>query len=305
MTTQIKSVNIFLIQFLMVSFSCRLDKSVGEENPSYIKEIVEWRTKRIDSLKDKNGWLSLAGLFWLEEGEISFGSDRANDIVFPANKAPDFIGSFGMEDEQIGVKIRPDVKVLHEGKPVQDILLQSDENGNPTILSFGSLNWFIIKRGESFAVRLRDSENPRIEQFRGIDSYTVDPAWRIKAHFEPYEKPKIIEMPTILGTMERLTSPGVLVFEINGRPHRLDAVAESDDDQFWMIFGDRTNGFTTYGGGRFLYVDKPAADNTTVIDFNKAYNPPCVFSHFATCPLPHSQNRLPIRITAGEKNFEN
>lgn len=288
----------------MISFSCHPNESTGKQNLSYIKEINNWRNRRIASLKDKNGWLSLAGLFWLEEGENSFGSDQTNDIIFPTGKAPDFIGSFVLEGEQVRVKIRPDVKVLLEGEPVHDKILQSNEKGTPTILSLESLSWYIIKRGEKLAVRLKDSENPRIKQFKGINSYPIDSAWRIPAHFEPFEKPTRIRMATVLGTVEELTSPGVLVFEIQDKTYQLDAIAEPDDDQFWVVFADQTNGESTYGGGRYLYVDKPGADDATIIDFNKAYNPPCVFSEFATCALPHQRNRLPVKITAGEKNYE-
>ncbi|MEE9167851.1 MAG: DUF1684 domain-containing protein [Candidatus Neomarinimicrobiota bacterium] len=270
-----------------------------------MKEIDSWRNRRIASLKDKNGWLSLAGLFWLEEGKNGFGSDQTNDIIFPAGKAPDFIGSFVLEGKQVRVKVRPDVKVLHEGEPVHDMILQSDENGTPTILSLESLSWYIIKRGEKLAVRLKDSENPRFKQFKGINSYPIDSAWRIPAHFESFEKPNRTRMATILGTVEELTSPGVLVFEIQDKTYQLDVIAEPEDDQFWVIFGDQTNRDSTYGGGRYLYVDKPESDSATIIDFNKAYNPPCVFSEFSTCPLPHERNRLPVKIIAGEKNYEN
>jgi uncharacterized protein (DUF1684 family) len=270
----------------------------------HTNEITSWHNKRIDALKDKNGWLSLAGLFWLEEGEYSFGSDPSNDFVFPAKKAPDLIGRFILNQEQVIVKINHEIEVLNEGEPVTEMLLQSDEEDRPTILSWGSLKWFVIRHGDKFAIRLKDSENPKLNTFKGIGTFPIDLNWRVKSIFEPYHPPKKIPTPTILGTTVERLSPGGLAFEVEGKTHRLDPVAESDSKQYFIIFADETNGTETYGPGRFLYVERPGEDGTTYIDFNKAYNPPCAFTDFATCPLPPAQNHLPIRITAGEKNYE-
>ena len=223
MARSIKFLNLFLIICLIISFSCNLDKSVNEDNLSYIKEISDWKNKRIASLKNKNGWLSLAGLFLLNEGENSFGSASSNDIIFPSGKAPDFIGWFVLKDEQISVQIKPDVKVLYKDEPVDQMLLKSNAEGNPTILSLGSLNWFIIKSGETFAVRLKDSENPILNEFKRIESYPVDPAWRIKANFEPYNPPKKISLITIIGTTEEETSPGALIFKVKDKIFQLSS----------------------------------------------------------------------------------
>ena len=194
---------------------------------------------------------------------------------------------------------------MHSGQPVTSMTLRSSADGEPTVLTYGSLGWFIIQRGnDSMAVRVRDSEHPHLKEFKGIDTYPIDPAWRIKASFEPYDPPKMLTIPTVYGTILQQPSPGALVFEIDGNPYRLDPTASSDDKRLFVMFADETSQSETYGAGRFLYVSQPGPDGTTYIDFNKAYNPPCAFTNFATCPLPPTQNRLPLRITAGEKKYK-
>ena len=186
---------------------------------------------------------------------------------------------------------------------MSSVQMKADVSGEPTILELNSLSWFIIKRGEEYGVRLRDSENENITRFKGIEMFPIDTTWRVSAKLEPYDPPKIIEVPTILGTISKETSPGALVFRLRGNIYRLDPIAEPGDESLFVIFADQTNGSETYDAGRFLYVNKPNENDSTIIDFNKAYNPPCAFTSFATCPLPPTQNVLPIRITAGEKKY--
>ncbi len=289
------------ICFLAV-LRCTSVENNSPADPAYVAEIQEWHNQRIKSLKKKNGWLTLAGLFWLKEGENTFGSDSSNDMVFPA-KAPAVIGTITLKDSSATIDIKSGIQVFHDGKPVHSQLLKSDASGDPTILTLGSLSWYLIKRGDKFGVRLKDSEHPNLQAFTGVEMYPINPRWRVKARLEPYDPPKSIAIPTVLGTVLELPCPGALVFEIDGKTLRLEPVAEPGDDELWLIFGDATNGEETYGAGRFLYVDKPGDDGTTFIDFNKAYNPPCAFTAFATCPLPPAQNRLPVKVTAGEKNY--
>lgn len=283
---------------------CRSLPSAPEADAVYVAEIQQWHKKRIESLTDQNGWLNLAGLFWLKAGENSFGTDASNDIVFPAGKAPPIIGSFVLEQGAVSVRIKPGVEVMHGDEPVSTLKLQSDAEGEPTMLTLGSLSWFIIKRGDALGVRLRDSENPRLRHFKGIETFPIDPAWRVEAMLEPYDPPKKMAVPTVLGTTLEQSSPGALVFQIHGNTYRLDPIAEPGDKQLFVIFADATNGVETYGAGRFLYVDRPGKDGKAIIDFNKAHNPPCAFSKFATCPLPPAQNRLLVKVTAGEKKYE-
>ncbi|MGD9899139.1 MAG: DUF1684 domain-containing protein [Calditrichaceae bacterium] len=275
----------------------------SSEKSSYTNGIDEWHKKRVSSLTREDNWLSLAGLFWLNEGQNRFGSDTSNDIVFP-EKAPGFIGSLILEDNHVLAKINADVNVTAGENQVTSMILRSDADGDPTILTSGSLSWFIIKRGNKYGIRLRDREHPNLKHFKGINRYAVKESWRVQAKLEPYNPQKTIAVPTILGTVDSSFSPGALVFEIAGETYRLDPIADPGDDKYFVIFADDTNGDETYGAGRFLYVDRPGADGITYIDFNKAYNPPCAFTEFATCPLPPFQNRMPVKVTAGEKNYD-
>lgn len=292
-----------LVLWIGLTFGCRSSSTPTTEKNDYVAEIQRWHQQHIKELTSPDGWLALAGLFWLEEGEQRFGAHPSNDIVFPSGKAPDFIGSFIVHDGVVAVKINPGINVLHNGAPVQAMELQTDAQGDPTILTLGSLSWYIIERDGHLGVRLRDSQNPRLKEFKGIEMFPIDPAWRIEATFEPFEQPKSIAVPTILGTVTTMTSPGKLAFRIDGHAAQLIAFAKSTNDPLFVIFADETNGRETYGAGRFLYVDPPGADGKTFIDFNKAYNPPCAFTPYATCPLPPEGNRLPVRVTAGEKKY--
>ncbi len=295
--------NLILTIILLTNLNCGQTKTPAETDPAYVAAIQKWQQKRTSSLTRKNGWLCLAGLLWLEEGENRFGSHATNSVRFPEGQAPNFIGTFMLEKGEVRVTIDPGIKVLCEEKPVQKMLLKTDLSDEKTILSLGTLSWYIIKRGDRFGVRLRDSEHANLRNFKDIDAFEIDPAWRIKAKFEPYVPVKKIPIPNVLGSITDERCPGALVFEVDGNMHRLDVLADTDEDDFFMIFADKTSGYETYGAGRFLYVEKPGEDGTTFIDFNKAYNPPCAFTEFATCPLPPSQNRLPVNIMAGEKKY--
>jgi uncharacterized protein (DUF1684 family) len=278
-------------------------KSTEKAEQAYIDQINQWHQERVERLTSKTGWMSLAGLFWLNEGDNTFGADSSNDVIFPAGKAPDFMGAFILESGTVHVKILPTVKVLLDGKPVTDMVMKSDAEGEPTILSYGTLSWYIIKRSDNLAVRLRDSTNVNLQKFHGIERYPVDSSWRLQATFEAYNPQRSISTPTILGTVDEKPSPGALVFRIKNQSYRLDVIGDINDEQFFVIFGDPTNKDETYESGRYIYVENPGNGGKTIIDFNKAYNPPCAFTEFATCPFPPKQNYLPLKIEAGEKRY--
>ncbi len=273
----------------------------AQEN-AYVQEINQWHAERIASLKRPDGWLSLVGLQWLSPGENTFGSDSANDIVFPP-KAPARVGRFFLKDTVITVEINPDVAVYCDGKRVHQQRLHHDLTGHPTILTYGSLLWYIIKRGDRFGVRIKDTLAATRLHFNGIERYPVDRRWRIRARFIPFPQLRYIDIPTVLGTITKEPSPGRLEFKINGTTYHLDVIQEKPGEPYFIVFGDQTNGEETYGAGRFLYVAPPDSNGYTYIDFNKAYNPPCAFTPYATCPLPPPQNVLPIPIRAGEKAY--
>jgi len=282
---------------------CNSSQSSQKADFQYLSEIQTWQQKRIESLKSPTGWLNLAGLFWLQEGENTAGADSTNALIFPKAQAPDFIGSFILQDTVVIFRAKPNLAVTLNDSVVSSIVMRNDTEENPTKLALGTLSWTIIKRGEKYGVRLRDHEHPLLKQFAGIEMFPVDSTWRLTAKFEANDPPKMIAVPTILNTITEEPSPGAFVFNIGGKTYRLDATGKMTDKELFVIFADRTNGKETYGAGRFLYVPTPKASDNAVIDFNKAYNPPCAFTPYATCPLPPEQNTLPVRITAGEKNY--
>ena len=272
---------------------------------AYRSDVEKWRAARIAGLTSAEGWLTVVGLSWLKDGDNAVGSDPANAVVFPAGKSPRLLGHIRLAGGKAHLDVAPGVAVTHDGKSVRSLDLVSDEKGEPTVLRHGTLAFHVIRRGDRLGVRVKDSASSARKSFRGIASYPVAPGWRVPARFEPYPAGKTIPIPNVLGNVTQEPSPGALVFSIGGRERRIDAVEEEGEDEFFLIFGDSTNGITTYGAGRFLYAPRPGADGRTVVDFNKAYNPPCAFTPFATCPLPPPQNRLPIAVEAGEKSYGN
>jgi hypothetical protein len=292
-----KIIPLFLISLFLVS-GCAKQKS----NPEYIKSIEQWHKKRIERLKTENGWLNLVGLYWLKEGENTFGSAPDNNIVFPEN-APAHIGTLILDNGKVSAKINSDVEVITDSQAVNDIELKDDLSANPTVLKNGSLRWYIINRNGKYGIRLRDLNAPLVKEFKGIDTYPVDEKWKVDARFIPYPSPKVIEIPNIIGSVEKDTVKGRLEFNLEGKKYTLDPVSEGNE--FFIIFADETNGEETYGAGRFLYTEKPDSLGIVEMDFNKAYNPPCTFTRFATCPLPPKQNYLHLKIEAGEKKYGN
>jgi uncharacterized protein (DUF1684 family) len=284
--------------------NCQKSRYDSFNKEEYLSSVEVWHQNRITNLKKPDGWLNLIGLYWLKEGENSFGSDSSNEIVFPVEKAPKLMGKIFLSDGILRVEIEPDINVICNSEKIFSGELKSDANGEPTILSYGSLNWFVIKRGNNFLLRLRDTTNPKFKNFKGIERFPVDLKWRIKAIFKAYDTPQSIPIPTVLGTVNNQPSPGFLSFIFDGKEHQLLPIAAPGAEKFFVIFADLTNGFESYGAGRFLYVDRPGKDGITYLDFNVAYNPPCAFTPYATCPLPPKQNRLPFKIYAGEKKYD-
>lgn len=272
-------------------------------NDAHQREIDGWHAQRVARLTAPDGWLALAGLFWLHEGENRVGSAQGNDLVFPAG-APAHLGVLVRRGRVVELRPAAGAGLTDaKGHPLGVIELASDKNGEATKVRAGSLVFFVIERSGRVGVRLRDEDSPARKTFAGIERYPVSPVWRIEARLEPYVPRRELPVTTVIGTVEPSPSPGALVFAIGGVTYRLDAVDEAGTDDLFVIFGDKTNGRETYGAGRFVYAPRPGPDGKTVLDFNKAYNPPCAFTPFATCPLPPPQNRLPVRVEAGEKSW--
>jgi uncharacterized protein (DUF1684 family) len=275
----------------------------ASDDPSYSKAIEKWRAERLEEINGEDGWTTLVGLFWLNEGQNKFGSDPSNEIVLPRSSAPKLAGSMRLDNGVVTLEARPDAGITSDGNAASTLVLRSDGDGKPTVLKLGSLKLFVIKRGEKLGLRVKDQQNPARSHFAGLDYFPLDLKWRLDAKFEPCDPPKIIPIVNVLGMVDNMTSPGALVFEVNGKTYRLDPVLEKGSKQLFIIFGDKTTGKETYGAGRYLYADPPGPDGNVVVDFNKAHNPSCAFTKFATCPLPPRQNRLAIRVEAGEKKY--
>jgi uncharacterized protein (DUF1684 family) len=270
---------------------------------AYEAEIREWQAGRAAGLRRNTGWLTLTGLFWLDEGASTVGSGSSNKVRLPEGKAPELAGTLTRAGSAVTLETAPGATITVDGVPVGTIEMQPDTTGEPTIAEIDSLQFFVIKRGDRVGVRVRDREHPALASFEGLEYFPINPKWRVEARLEPYDPPKQIPILNIVGIVEPQPSPGALVFEIEGKEHRLDPIIEEGSDELFVIFADATSGGETYGAGRYLYAKMPEAGGTTVLDFNKAYNPPCAFTEFATCPLPPRQNRLPVKIEAGEKAY--
>jgi uncharacterized protein (DUF1684 family) len=268
------------------------------------RDIETWKERRIASLKREDGWLTLVGLYWLDKGDNSVGSDPKSNVVLPAGKAPARLGKITLTAAGAAFEGAPGETVDVDGKPVARAELSTDAGGREsTILRRGPLRFYLIDRSGKVGVRVKDAESDALKAFHGIDRFPTDVRWRIEAKVERHDPPTRIPVPNVLGASYDSTSPATLVFDVAGKTLRLDVVDEEGTTDWFVVFGDATNGKETYGGGRFLYVTPPAPGSPAIVDFNKAYNPPCVFSPYATCPLPTKENRLAVRIEAGEKNF--
>lgn len=265
---------------------------------TYDDNLRRWRADREAALTADDGWLTVAGLFWLRPGLNRAGADPSNDIVLPAGAAPARLGAFQLSDGVATFTAEPGTSVTSGGRPIETLALTAGSEA-PAV-EVGRLTMFLIKRGDRYAVRMRDRDSPMRRAFTTLAWYPVDRASRVTGRFTAYAEPKTIPVPNVLGDTPEMVSPGFVEFTLGGESLRLEPVFEtSDARELFYIFGDRTNGDTTYHAGRFFYSELPE-NGHVVLDFNKAYNPPCVFTAFATCPLPPPQNTLPVRIEAGE-----
>jgi uncharacterized protein (DUF1684 family) len=267
----------------------------------YETEIIEWQQKRNAYQVNEEGWVNLAGLFWLKEGINTFGSGKENDLVFPGGRIAERGGFMLLKQGVVTLESAPGVSIgLNDSAVSSGVLYHPDSSR--IIAGHGSLRWFVIRRGDQYGVRLRDFENPLLKSFTRIECFPIDPKWRLEGRVEWADSSRIIEVTNVLGQTGPQRSVGTLVFDYDGNEYRLDVLDEGGDE-FFIIFGDETNARETYGAGRYMYVPVPKEGDRVIIDFNKAYNPPCAFTEFATCPLPPKQNILPFAIPAGEKNY--
>ncbi len=263
---------------------------------SYLQSFDQWKAELVDDLKQN--WLPLAGLFWLKPGENKFGSDSKNDIVFP--KGPALAGSFTLQSKDVSVKFEPGVQVTVSGKQFTASKLEPDVSGHATVLEMGSLRFYVIVRGERIGIRLKDTESDAARGFRGLDFFPISMNYRVTAKFEPSQGKKTVDVPNVLGDVAPMPISGTVVFTINGQELRLSDLGGDPAHGLFFVFSDPTSKTDTYPGGRFLETE-PVVNGTVVLDFNRAHNPPCAVTPYATCPLAPKENRLAVALPAGEK----
>lgn len=272
---------------------------------AYQQSIEQWRAARVARLTAPDGWLSLIGLEWLQEGANKVGTAADNDIVLQAG--PAHLGVITLDkDGQLRIKLDKHSGATIDGKPVEEATLIDDAHvsgdASPTKVSFGMANFYVIDREGRKALRVKDSEAASRKHFLGIDYFPIDPSWHIVADWVPFDPPHDLQIGSVIGTIDTVKVPGKAVFTRDGHTYELLPYQEEPGGELFFVLADRTSGHETYGAARFLYAALPQ-NGKVVLDFNKAYNPPCSFTPFATCPLAPPENRLDLRITAGEKKY--
>jgi uncharacterized protein (DUF1684 family) len=279
---------------------------------AYEQSIQQWRAERESRLKSPDNWLTVVGLHWLTEGDSLVGSDAKAQLRLP-DSVPAKIGVLTLKAGKVTIRAEKGAGVTLNGAPIPagPVALNSDAQPKYDTLAVGAVKFFVVEReiaggkGVKIGIRVKDNNSAARRNFTGLQWYPVDATWNVKAEFVPYEKPKMLTFATEVGVQEHDESPGYAVFQRGGKEYRLDPVTEGD--HLWFILRDGTSGKETYAASRFLYVPMPEkglkVKGPLTIDFNRAENPPCVFTNYATCPLPPPQNRLSLAITAGEKMY--
>ena len=265
----------------------------------YRAALEKYRHDRLEELTAPNGWLAVRGLFWLHDGDNSAGSDPSSEIRLPA-RAPKRLGVFTLKDRAVSFTADPGAAVTSAGKPVTTLTLGG---GEQSALVAAGVSLFMIRRADKIGLRMLDPESPQRRGFAGLKYFPLNAAYHVQAAFTPYDKPKQVPVPNVLGQLVPMESPGYVEFRITGQTYRLEPVYEtSRRDDLFFIFKDLTSKTETYEAGRFLHTPLPQ-NGIVDLDFNRAYNPPCAFTEFATCPLPIKDNQLNVRIPAGERRF--
>ncbi len=267
-----------------------------------VRRSLEWRAERTAELTKPDGWLSLIGLHFLKPGPNTVGSDKGNDVVLVQGP-----GRFGVVTVGVESKVRFEIASGLEAKIAGQVvgsgdLLLGAGAVKPTLVSCGTVSFFVIERGGKMALRVRDSTSARRAHFAGLDYFPIDPSWCIAARWVAFEKSRMIPLVNILGQTSPALVPGKAVFERDGKTVELLAIDEGPGEPLFFVIADATSGKETYAAARFVYADLPK-DGVVILDFNRAENPPCAFTPFATCPLPPKENRLPFGVTAGEKSY--
>ncbi len=274
----------------------------AQAQTDYVKAIEKWRSDEESDLKKETSWLTVAGLFWLKEGINTVGAGPAFDVRLTDNFKQAKFGEIDFKNGIATLKVESGVDAQSDGKSISTIELVSDEKGKPTQIRTDSQTFHLIKRDDRFGIRLKDSKSKARLAFQGLRWFPIDESYKVAARFDAFPEPREVMIPNVLGGSFKMKSPGILKFTFKGKEYSLQPVDEGDGSLF-IIFRDESNLKETYLAGRFLYADKPV-NGEAVLDFNKAQNPPCAFTPFATCPLPPPQNTLEVEIKAGEKRYD-
>ena len=287
-----------LLVFLVVALVGGCSPRAEEWADDHAAEIAEWREGRLARLKAPFGYLNLVGLYWLDGKTVTFGGDADSDLRFPGTPAR--LGIFEPAEDGVTMTVADGAEIEVDGLAVGRIFMPDDLSEDTFAATHETLAWSVVNRQGRIGIRLWDTANPRAAALPPIPFFDVDPAWRITARLERYEEPRVAQVGTVIeGLGWNPESPGVVEFEHGGQSYSLEAYASGE--QLFFVFADSTSGRETYPAGRFLYADLPGDDGELTLDFNKAYNPPCAFNDFSTCPVASPRNRLPIAVTAGEK----
>jgi uncharacterized protein (DUF1684 family) len=278
------------------------------DKPTWADELQKWREEREKRLRADNGWLTLAGRYPLKEGANTIGTGKDNDVIFPAalkGTGPERLGTVQVDltAKKVTLKLADGVSMVSGGKAFTGERVLGAATDKRDWVSLERLSMHIIERDGKYVLRLADNESPVRKDFAGCIWYPANEAFRVKAKFVPYAEEKTLSIVNIIDEVSKQPCPGYAEFELKGQTYKLDAI--KDGEGLFFVFRDKTAGDTTYKAARFLDIDKqPGANETFTLDFNKAYNPPCAFSNYTTCPLPPKQNILNVRIEAGEKYSE-
>ncbi len=272
----------------------------GNESSTYETDLKTWRDSLDERLRSEEGWLSLAGLYWLHEGENTVGSDPASEITLPPDSTPQHLGTVSFQNGVATLHVTCDEPVTVDGTALRSAVLRDDHDPNgPSLVTIRAITFHIIKREDQYGVRVRDQNNPARQTFTGRKWYPINPDYHVQAHFSPHATPRSLSVVNSVGILVPMENPGSVEFDLRDQHLRLEAFT-ADEGELWFIFKDKTNGASTYGAGRFLTAPV-FPDGSVDLDFNRTYNPPCAFTPYATCPLPPRENILPVEIAAGER----
>jgi uncharacterized protein (DUF1684 family) len=296
-TTTLVATALAIVSALFVAAAPAASEPAPGVDSAYQQSFDKWKAELVEDLKEN--WLPLAGLFWLKAGSNTFGSDPASGLVLPPG-SPAHAGSFEFQGEEVTVKFLPGVQAMIGGKPVTTASLQPDTSGTPTVIELGSLRMHVIKRGQRTGIRVKDLNSPAVRSYRGPIFYPLNPAYRVTATWIPSDGKKTVDVPNVLGDVTPTPILGEVKFTLNGQEMRLTDLGGDPSKELFFVFSDLTRKTDTYPGGRFLYSD-PVVNGMVVLDFNRAHNPPCAVTPYATCPLAPKENRIEVAIPAGEK----